>query len=88
MSNQAINEHAYSLACEYQKMCGDLNDSRVMPQNTSEKANMVITWLTRSQFSLLDEECSTRGYPTIVKSSLVQLLIQLAHVGARTYSTM
>ena len=45
MSNQAINERAYLVACECQKNCGiclKQLGSRVMPQNTSEKANMLI----------------------------------------------
>ena len=62
--------------------------SRVMPRNTSEKANMLISRLTRGQLSPLDAQRSVRGYPGIVND--IQpcpkrcLLIPLALLGART----
>ena len=65
--------------------------SRVMPQNTSEKANMLIYRLTRGQLSPLDAQRNVRGYPGIVNN--IQpcpkrcLLMLLARVGARTDST-
>ena len=42
--------------------------SRVMPRNTSEKANMLIFRLTRGQLSPLDARRSPRGYQTIVNN--------------------
>ena len=65
--------------------------SRVMPQNPSEKANMLIYRLTRGQLSPLDAQRNVRGYPGIVND--IQpcpkryLLMLLARVGARTDST-
>ena len=65
--------------------------SRVMPRNTSEKANMLIFRLTRGQLSPLDARRSARGYPTIVNN--IQpcpkrwLLMPLVRVGVRTDST-
>ena len=51
MSNRAINERPYSVACEHQKMCGDL------PETTAFKryaANVLITLAyPRSAFSSL-----------------------------------
>ena len=64
--------------------------SRVMPRNTSEKANMLIYRLTRGQLPPLDAQRNVRGYPGIVndyqscpKRCLPMLL---ARVGARTNS--
>ena len=65
--------------------------SRVMPRNTSEKANMLIFRLTRGQLSPLDGRRSARGYPTIVNN--IQpcpkrwLLMPLVRIGVRTDST-
>ena len=65
--------------------------SRVMPRNRSEEANMLITPTYRCQLSWLDTQRSARGYPTIINN--IQpcpqrcLLMQLAHVGARTDGT-
>ena len=65
--------------------------SRVMPRNTSEKANMLINRLTRGQLSPLDAQRNVRGYPGIVNDfqSCPKrcLLMLLARVGARTNST-
>ena len=64
---------------------------RVMPQNMSEKANMLIFRLTRCQLSPLDTQRRARGYPTIVNNiqpcPKLCLLMPLARVGARTEST-
>ena len=66
--------------------------SRVMPRNTSEKANMLINWLTRGQLSPFDTQRSSRGYPKSVNN--IQpcpkrwLLMPLACVGARISTTM
>ena len=65
--------------------------SRVMPRNTSEKANMLMFRLTRGQLSPLDGRRSARGYPTIVNN--IQpcpkrwLLMPLVRIGVRTDST-
>ena len=65
--------------------------SRVMPRNTSEKANMLNFRLTRCQLSPLDARRSARGYQTIVNN--IQpcpkrcLLMPLVRVGVRTVST-
>ena len=62
--------------------------SRVMPRNTSEKANMLIYRLTRGQLSTLNAQRSVRGYTRIVND--IQpcpkqcLLMPLALLGART----
>ena len=65
--------------------------SRVMPRNTSEKANMQINRLTRGQLSPLDAQRNVRGYPGIVKDIQLcpkrSLLTLLARVGARTNCT-
>ena len=65
--------------------------SRVMPQNMSEKANMLIYRLTRGQLSPLDAQRNVRGYPGIVND--IQpcpkqcLMMLLACFRARTDST-
>ena len=91
MSNQAINERAYLVAYECQKICGDLHETtgfKSYAANTSEKANMLIN---RVALSPLNTQRSVRSYPTIVNN--IQpcptqcLLMPLAHIGARTDST-
>ena len=65
--------------------------SRVMPRNTSEKANMLIFQLTRGQLSPLDAWRSARGYQMIVNN--IQpcpkrcLLMPIVRVGVRTDNT-
>ena len=94
MSNRAINEHAYLVAYERQKICGDLPEMTMFKSYTAKherKANMLIYWLTRGQLSPLDAQRNIRCYPGIVND--IQpcpkrcLLMLLARVGARTDST-
>ena len=62
-----------------------------MPQNMSEKANMLIIPTYRCQLSPLDTQRRARGYPTIVNNiqpcPKLCILMPLARVGARTDST-
>ena len=94
LSNRATNEHTYLVAYERQKfvgICLKQLRSRVMPRNTSEKANMLISRLTRGQLSPLDAQRNVGDRPEIVndiqpcpKRCLLRLL---ARVGVRTDST-
>ena len=83
MSNRAINDHAYSVACERQKICGDF------PEKTAFKsyaAKHEFTGLpavsffrsTHSEAAEVTQRVSTTFSPK---------LILLARVGARTNST-
>ena len=87
MSNRAINEHAYSVVCERQKICGDF------PEKTAFKsyaAKHEFTGLpavsffrsTHSEAPEVTQRVSTTFSPKRC------LLILLARVGARTDSTM
>ena len=82
------NSVTYSADNEGEKICLKQLNSRVIPRNMSEKANMLIFRLTRRQLSPLDAQRSVRGYQTTVNN--IQpcpkrcLLMLLACVGART----
>ena len=91
MSNRAINEHAYLVAYERQKICGDLPETTAFKsyaEKHERKNQLLIYRLTRGQLSPLDAQRSVRGYPGIVND--IQpcpkrcLLIPLALLGART----
>ena len=90
MSNRAIKEHAYLVAYECQKICGDLPETTAF-KGYAAKHEQLLFRLTRAQLSLLDTQRSTREYPTIVNN--IQpcpkrcILMLLARVGARTEST-
>ena len=94
MSNRAINEHAYLLVYEHQKLCGDLPETTVFKsyatkhKRQSQYANLR---LTRGQLSPLDARRNVKGYPGIINDIQPYpkrcLLMLLAHVGARTDST-
>ena len=90
MSNRAINERAYSEACEPQKICG-ICLKRLRSRDTREKANCYLIWLTCGQLSPLDAQRSARGCPAIANNIQPYpkrcLLMQLARVGARTATT-
>ena len=61
---------------------------RVMPRNMSEKANMLIYWLTHGQL-LHSTHSKTSGIVNDIQPCPKRcLLMLLAHVGARTDSTM
>ena len=87
MSNRAINERTYSVACERQKICGDLPERKdcvqeLCRETRAKKPIMLMYRLTRG---LLNAQRSTRGYPTSIKD--IQpcpkryLLMFLARVG-------
>ena len=90
MSNRAINKRAYSVACERQKICGDLPERKdcvqeLCRETRAKKPIMLIYQLTRGQLFLLNAQRSTKGYPTSIKD--IQpcpkrcLLMFLARVG-------
>ena len=94
MSNRAINERAYLLVYERQKICGDLPETTVLKSYAAKherKSQLLINRPTRGQLSPLDAQRSVRGNPTIVNDILPCpkrcLLMPPAHVGARTEST-
>ena len=91
MSNGAINEHAYLVAYERQKICGDLPETTAFKsyaEKHGRKSQLLIYRLTRGQLSPLDAQRSVRGYPGIVND--IQPcpkrcpLMPLALLGART----
>ena len=93
-SNRAINEHAYLVAYECQKICGDLPETTAFKNYTAKherKSQLLIYRLTRGQLSPLDAQRNVRSCPRIVND--IQpcpkqcLLMLLARVGARTDST-
>ena len=67
MSNRAINEHAYLVAYERQKLCGDFLETTAF-KSYAAKHERLLFRLTCGQFSPLDTQRSTRGYPTIVNN--------------------
>ena len=94
MSNRAINEHAYLVAYERQKICGDFPETTAFKSYAAKherKSQLLIFRLTRGQLSPLDARRSARGYQTIVNN--IQpcpkrcLLMPLVRVGVRTDST-
>ena len=94
MSNRAINEHAYLVAYERQKICGDLPETTAFKRYAAKherKSQLLIYWLTRGQLSPLDAQQNVRGYPGIIND--IQpcpkrcLLMPLVRVGVRTDST-
>ena len=94
MSNRAINEHAYLVAYECQKICGDLPETTAFKRYAAKherKSQYANLRLTRGQLSPLDAQQNVRGYPTIVND--IQpcpkryLLMPLVRVGVRTDST-
>ena len=94
MSIRAINQHAYLVAYERQKICGDLPETTAFKRYAvkyERKANMLIYRLTHGQLSPLDAQQNVRGYPGIVNDIQACpkrcLLMPLVRVGARTDST-
>ena len=90
MSNRAINEHAYLVAYERQKICGDLPETTAFKSYAAKqerKSQLLIYRLTHGQLSPLDAQRNVRSYPGIVndiQSCPKQcLLMLLARVGAR-----
>ena len=94
MSNRAISEHAYLVAYELKKICGDLPETTAFKSYAAKherKSQLLIYQLTRGQLPPLDAQRNVRGYPGIVNDfqSCPKrcLLMLLARVGARTNST-
>ena len=92
ISNRAINEHAQWHVKKSKYLCLKRLRSRVMPRNTSEKANIMLkTGLLVISFLRLTTQRSARGYPTIVNDTQPYpkrcLLMPLARVAARSDST-
>ena len=94
MSNRAIKEHAYLVAYERQKICGDLPETTAFKSYAAKherKSQLLIYRLTRGQLSPLDAQRRAKGYSAIVNNIQPYpkrcLLMLLARVGARTDST-
>ena len=70
-SNRAISERAYSVACERQKICGNLPETTAFKSYAAKherKSQLLINPLTRGQLSPFDTQRSARGYPTSIKN--------------------
>ena len=95
MSNRAISERAYSVACERQKICGNLPETTAFKSYAAKherKSQYANYRLTRGQLSPFDTQRSSRVYPMSVKN--IQpcpkrwLLMPLVRVRARISTTM
>ena len=64
MSNSAINEPAYLLAYEREKVSGDFSEMIAFVSygvKNERNGNVLILWLTCSQLSVLNAQRNTRG---------------------------
>ena len=94
MSNRAINECAYSVACERQKSFGDLPETTAFKRYAAKherKSQLLITLAYPWSASSARRTAKRQSYPAIVNDihpcPKRCLLMPLARVGARTTST-